>query len=285
MSILVTGATGSVGRHVVTALLGAGHQVRAVTRDSTRAGLPAAAEVVTADLGEAATLTQAVFEGVDSVIVFPVEGGVADLVDGALQAGVQHFVVLSSLAAAQEHPRDIGSASAVHHLAVEDAVTSRTEDWAVVRPGTFANNLLSWAHQIRSGLPIRAPYVDSAQAPIHEADVADALVATVTEFDAHRGSKVAITGPQALTRRQQVEVISQAIGRQIALVEISPEQFRQETSAFIPDDITTMLLDYWRDTTTQPDQVRSIEDRYGLHSRTTTEWAQDHRTDFGAPTA
>jgi uncharacterized protein YbjT (DUF2867 family) len=280
MTILVTGATGAVGRHVVAGLLGADRPVRALTRGDG-AGLPAAAHAVTADLADPASLTPEVFDGVEAVVVFPAASGVGDLMDAAVKAGVERFVVLSSLAAALEHPRDHGSASAVHHLAVERDVAARTDGWAVVRPGTFANNLLAWAHAVRAGQPIRAPYLASAQAPVHEADVADALVAALAGFPVHRGSAVAVTGPRSLTRREQIAAIGRAVGREVAAVEISPEEFRRETAAFIPEDITAMLLGYWRDTVTEPDRVRSVESLSGHPGRTLDQWAQDHRAEFG----
>jgi uncharacterized protein YbjT (DUF2867 family) len=282
MTVLVTGATGSVGRHVVAGLLAAGEPVRALTRDSANADLPRGVELVTADLADPATLTPQLFDGVDRVLVFPADCGVAGLMSAAVAAGIERYVVLSSLAAALEHPRDIGSASAVHHLGVEDSVASRTDGWAIVRPGTFANNLLSWAYNVKTGLPIRAPYLRSAQAPIHEADVADAMLALLGDFDLHRGAIVAITGPEALTRREQVTVIGEAVGSQIELVEISPDEFRQEMSQFIPESIMKMLLDYWRDTVTEPDKVRSIRALCGHDARTLAQWARDHRADFGA---
>ena len=281
MSVLVTGATGTVGRLVVEGLLADGEKVRAVTRTPATAGLPAAVEVVAADLNDPTTLTPRLFDGVDRVVVFPI-AGVADLVETALAGGTPHFVVLSSLAAALEHPRDVGSASAVHHLAVEEAVKSRTDRWAVVRPGTFANNLLSWAYPIKAGRPIRAPYLQSAQAPIHEADVADAVLSLLRDTERLRGSTHPITGPQALTRIQQVAAIEAAIGTRIELVEIAPQQFREETAPFIPAGITDMLLHYWRDTLTEPDQVRSIRPLCGRDGRELRQWARDHAADFRA---
>lgn len=285
MTVLVTGATGAVGRLVVAGLLADGGRVRALTRDPAKAGLPAEVELVAADLTDRTSLTPELFDGVDRVVVFPAGAGVGDLVDAA---GPRDFVVLSSLAAALEHPRDVGSASAVHHLAVEEAVTSRTDRWAIVRPGTFANNLLSWAYNVKAGLPIRAPYLQSAQAPIHEADVADAVLALLRDVDTHRGSITALTGPQALTRAEQVATIGQAIGATIELVEITPEQFRDEVSRFIPEAIVTMLLRYWHDTVTEPDRIRSIRQLCDHGGRTLTQWAHDHRDDFsaaGAPAA
>jgi len=279
MTILVTGATGAVGRHLVTALTDAGESVRAVSRHPEQAQLPSDVEVVYADLTDRATLAPELFTDVDRVFVFP-GGAVDNLVAAALEVGSPRFVVLSSLAAAAEFPRDLGSSSHRHHTAVEKAVTSRSDNWAIVRPGTFANNLLSWAWPIKSGMPIRAPYLDSAQAPIHEADVADAAAALLTS-DRHRGRAFPVTGPEALTRTQQVETIGSVIGRTIELVEISPEEFRAETAQFIPEGITDMLLAYWSDTVDHPDRVRSVESLTGRPGRTLAQWAADHRADFG----
>lgn len=281
MTILITGATGAVGRLVVAGLLAQGESVRAVTRDPATADLPGA-HVVAADPSDPATLTAEVFKDVDRVFVFPTDAGVETLMDAATDAGVQDFVVLSSLAAAMEHPRDVGSASAVHHLAIERAVTHRTDRWVIVRPGTFANNLLSWSYNVRSGTPIRAPYLQSAQAPIHEADVADVLVELLRDPTAHHGEAIAITGPEAVSRADQVGLIGKAVGVDIELIEISPDEFRSETAQFIPADITKMLLDYWSDTATAPDKVRPVTAVTGRAGRTLAQWAEDHRGDFGA---
>jgi uncharacterized protein YbjT (DUF2867 family) len=266
MTILVTGATGAVGRHLVTALVDHGEQVRAVSRKPDEAGLPAGVDVAGAGRPD-------LYDGVDRMFVFPFDDGVEEWIEAAVAAGVGRFVVLSSLAAAGEFPRDIGSASFTHHRAVEQAVTSRTGDWTILRPGTYANNLLSWAWTIKSGGTVRAPYVHSAQAPIHEADVADAAAAALTG-DGHRGRIHPLTGPQSLTRIEQVAAIGAAIGRDVPLVEITPDEFRAEVAPYVPEPIIAMLLDYWSDTVTEPDRVR------GHARRTLAEWARDHRAEF-----
>lgn len=282
MTILISGATGSVGRHIVSGLLAAGAPVRALTRDPDKAALPAGVEVLTGDLADPTSIGPDLFEGVDRVFVFPASSGVDEFVQKAVDSGVRAFVVLSSLAAAGEHPRDLGSASYTHHLAIEAAVTARTDEWTILRPGTFANNLLSWVYTVRSGVPIRAPYLNSAQAPIHEADVADAAVAALLDPVAHRGVIHPLTGPEALTRIEQVAAIGDAIGREIDVVEITPEEFRSEMSAFIPEGIISMLLNYWSDTVGEPDRVRSVREVTGRDGRTLAAWARDHRSEFGA---
>jgi uncharacterized protein YbjT (DUF2867 family) len=279
MTILVTGATGAVGRHLIATLVARGALVRALTRKPADANLPEGVEVVVGDLTDASTLGPQVFEGVDRAFVFPAQG-VEVFLEAAVAAGVRRFTLLSSLAAAMEFPRDRGSASQLHHSAVEAAVTDRTDSWTILRPGTFASNLLAWAWQIRSGAPIRAPYLASAQAPVHEYDVAEAAAETLLSDD-HIGETIPVTGPQALTRAQQVAAIGAAIGREIPLVEITPDEFRAEAGQFIPAPIMKMLLDYWSDTLTVPDQVRPVTRVTGRPGRTLAEWAIDHRADFG----
>ncbi|GAA3282703.1 NAD(P)H-binding protein [Dactylosporangium vinaceum] len=280
MTILVTGATGAVGRRLVGVLAAGGERVRAVSRKPERAGLPAGVEVAGADLGGGAAIGAELFGGVDRMFVFPFEQGVPELVEAAVSAGVEQFVVLSSLAAAGEFPRDIGSASYTHHLGVERAVMALTDGWTILRPGTFANNLLSWGWAIKAGLPVRAPYVRSAQAPIHEADIAEAAAAVLME-GGHAGAIYALSGPESLTRAEQVAAIGAGIGRDLEVVEISPEEFRQDVGQFVPPEIIAMLLDYWSDTVAAPDPVRSgVRDLTGHSGRTLVQWARDHRSDF-----
>src|SRR3954453_22222140 len=279
MTILVTGATGAVGRHLISTLVERGACVRALTRKPDHATLPDGVDVVAGDLTDPSTIGPSVFEKVDRAFVFPTHR-VEAFVEAAIAAGIHRFTVLSSLAAAQEFPRDHGSASQLHHGAVEAAVTERTDAWTILRPGTFANNLLSWAWQIRSAAPIRAPFLASAQAPIHEYDVAEAAAESLLT-DHYLGAVIAMTGPEALTRAQQVATIARALDREIPVIEITPDEFRAEAAQFIPEAVIKMLLDYWRDTLTTPDRPRPVTPVTGRPGRTLAQWAADHRADFG----
>lgn len=210
-----------------------------------------------------ADLPAGLFDGVAAVFVFPAEGA-ADVVTAAAAAGVPRLVLLSSLAAADEHARDHGSPSQVHHSAIEQAVRASGAAWTILRPGTFASNLLSWAQPIRYTGGVSGPYPTSAQAPIHQADVAAAAAVALTQ-DGHEGQTYPMTGPQALTRIAQLQAIGGAIGRELTFTENSPEDFRAEMSRYgVAEDIVTMLLEYWRDTVDEPDLVRSPERLTGV---------------------
>lgn len=98
MTIVVTGATGTVGRRVVDQLIAANQKVRAVTRNPTTAGLPAGVDVVGADLAESASLTAA-FAGADRLYLFLYPETAVEVAECAQRAGVRRIVTLSSVLA------------------------------------------------------------------------------------------------------------------------------------------------------------------------------------------
>ncbi|MBV8933976.1 MAG: NAD(P)H-binding protein, partial [Kutzneria sp.] len=152
----MTGATGSVGRHVVAGLLAEGHRVRAMTRDPERADIPEPAEVVPGDLGEPDQLGAAL-RGVRALYLMAM-GGVADrLVDVAARGGVRRIVLLSTGDVLDDVERQPDAVAEVH-AAFERAVARSGLEWTFLRPNEFAGNSLQWAAQVRSGDTVCAPY-------------------------------------------------------------------------------------------------------------------------------
>jgi uncharacterized protein YbjT (DUF2867 family) len=277
MPSLITGATGFVGRSIVTQLRTLGQDVRIVTRDLDKA--PVGVEAVQGDFTKGDLPTRA-FEGVNRVFLFPAQGGVDAFLNQAKTAGVEQIVVLSSLAAAMEFERDKTSVSALHHLAIEQAVKALGIPFTLLRPGTFANNLLFWAHAIQTGDTVYGPYANSVQAPIHEADIAAVAVVALTQ-DGHRGKTYPLTGPQALTRIEQLNCIGSAIGKPLRFQEIPADVFQKEMEQYMPLPVIKLLLDYWSDTVTVPDVVLpTVEQLTGQKARTLVQWANDHASDF-----
>ena len=281
MTFLVTGATGPIGRSLVAQLIDAGAAVRATTRDPTKAQFPSAVEVVAGDF-TSGDLPPDALSGVTKAFVFPALGGIDGFLTKAVEAQVPQLVLLSSLSAAGEHDRDHGSMSNVHHLAIEQAVAKTEIPTTVLRPGDMANNLLYWAWSIRTSGTVYGPYPTSAQAPIHEADIAAVAAAALLE-EGHAGKTYALTGPQALTRTEQLATIATAVGRELQFVEISPEAFAEQMAQYMAPGAIKMLLDYWSDTVDEPDVPRpTVEQVTGRPARTLASWAADHRTDFVA---
>ncbi|MFH8463654.1 NAD(P)H-binding protein [Streptomyces sp. NPDC017991] len=277
MNILLTGATGKVGRHVTRSLLASGHQVRALTRTPGAAALPAGVEVVEGDLEQPRTLPAAL-EGIDRMYLFPVPGTAHEVAALARKAGVRHIVVLSSSSVLD----DESNPSHQHHRTVERAVEDSGADWTFVRPDEFAGNTLwKWGDSIRTEGVVRAPYGKAARAIVHEADIA-AVVATALLEDGHAGARYLVTGPQALTQVEQVAVIAEAIGRDIRFEELSREAGREAMSAVMPPPVVEMLLDYLAESAVTPgpvtDAVRQVT---GREARTFASWAAEHADGFG----
>ena len=278
MSYLITGATGAIGRHIVKQLLAIGAEVRALSRKPDQANLPGGVEVFQGDM--TGNLQEGVFNDVKSVFLFPANGDIKPFLVKSKAAGVEHIIVLSSLAAAAEFPRDLDSASYCHHIAIEQAVKESGIASTILRPGTFANNLLFWAHTIKASRMVFGPYPQSGQVLIHEADVAAVAVAALTD-GRHKGATYALTGSECLTQVEQLKTIGKAIAQELTYQEITPEQFQQSVSQFMPASIIKMLLDYWSDTVEQPDRVRpTVEQIIGRPAYPLACWAADHVSDF-----
>ncbi|MFQ6328701.1 SDR family oxidoreductase [Nocardia sp. CWNU-33] len=274
MTVVVTGATGAVGRHVVQQLIDAGRVVRAVTRNAMGAASAAPAEIVGADLDEPDSLTRA-FTGAESLFLLSRPATAVAVARLAQRCGVSRIVTLTSILADRE------PAGEHHHLRVEHAVESTGLEWTHVRPGMFASNLLGWGEAIRRTGVVREPYADAAQTPIHEADVA-AVAAAALLHDGHAGKIYPLSGPQTLIKPEQLAAIGAALGRQLDFEEIEPDAWRQAQADSVPGFVQDFLLEIWARSTEAPEPVLStVQGVTGRPARTLTEWATDHREHFG----
>ena len=216
MRVLVTGATGHVGRHVVAQLAEAGHEVRAMTRNPAAATFPAAVEVVRGDLLAPESVP---VEGVDRMYLFPEPKTAAEVVARAKAAGVTRIVTLSSGAVTGGFDTDF-------QLPVEQAVEASGLEYTHIRPGDFASNTERlWGQMIRADRVVRYAQPDAPSLAIHDGDIAAVAVAALTE-DGHTGRWYDLTGPELLTRREQVAAIGAALGEEVRFEEVSAEEAR-----------------------------------------------------------
>ncbi|MCX4766688.1 NAD(P)H-binding protein [Streptomyces sp. NBC_01275] len=280
MNILLTGATGQVGRHVTRSLAASGHRVRALTRSPGAATTPAGVEVVQGDLERPDTLSAAL-EDIERMYLFPVPETAHEVAALARKAGVRHIVVLSSSSVLGE---DENNHSARHHRAVERAVEDSGVEWTFVRPDEFAGNVLwKWGPSIRAENVVRAPYGRAARALVHEADVA-AVAAAALLGDGHAGARYEVTGPEALTQIEQVRVLAEATGREIRFEELSREEGRAALSGAMPPPVVEMVLDYLAESAVVPGPVTTVvRDVTGREPRTFAQWAADHVDGFSTP--
>ncbi|MGH3939495.1 MAG: NAD(P)H-binding protein [Pseudonocardiaceae bacterium] len=277
MTTLVTGARGTVGRHVVARLHNQGEQVRALTRTPNEVCAPEGVEVVSGDLLEPESL-QTAFKGVERLYLFPVSQTVDEVVTLAVRSGVRRIVVLSSDSLVTR--LETNRASTEEHGAVERAVESAGIEWTFLRPFAFAGNALFWAHSIRTEGIVRAAYPHAAQSLVHEVDIATVAVIALLE-DGHVGARYRLTGPEAITQVEQVRVLSDAIGRPIRFEELTHQRKRDELVQFLPPDDADMILGYFAVASEKPDEVLpTVEQVTGRPARSFAQWAADHVTDF-----
>jgi uncharacterized protein YbjT (DUF2867 family) len=282
--ILVTGATGNVGREVVKLLLEAGEPVRAITRDPATAALPEDAQVVSGDSIHPATLRPAL-RGVAAVLVSPRALGDAtaavatsELLALAIEQGVQRVVALS--AATVQYPAGY-QRFADAFKAVEGAVTASGLPWTILRSADYASNALAWAPQIRASGVVRGAYGDAATSTIHERDVAAVAVQALANA-AHAGHIYLLTGPQSLSQRDKVRLIGEAIGRELVWEELPPAQVRQAMLAQgLPEDVPDRLLGSLADYARQPGPLSdTVEQVLGRPALTFAAWAAEHAAAF-----
>jgi uncharacterized protein YbjT (DUF2867 family) len=273
--ILVTGATGTIGRQVVSQLLAMDVQVRAMTRDPDAAGLPPGVEVVRGDLTDPATL-DGCLEGVEAVfLVWTAPAATVPAVVDRIARQARRVVFLT---APHKTPHPLFQQTnplAEMHAEIERLIQASGLQWTFLRPGMFAANALSWwGPRIRAGDVVRWPYADVPTAPIHERDVAAVAVRALLE-DGHEGAEYVLTGPESLSHREQVATIGEVIGRPLRFEEISPEEARRELP--FPTPALDMLLRAWAAAMGHPAFVTStVEEITGRPARTFRDWVADH---------
>src|SRR3989442_1937881 len=275
--ILVTGATGNVGREVVNLLLASGEKVVALTRHPEKAALPADAVVVGGDPSHPETLTKALRD-IEAILISPRALGdatagaaTAELLKLATEHGTPRVVVLS--AATVQYGGGYERFAAAFK-AVEDAVRASGLPWTFLRSTDYASNSMAWVPQIRSTGKVKGAYGDGATATIHERDVA-AVAAQALVDDAHTEHAYLLTGPQLLSQRDKVCLIGEAIGRDVRWEELSPEQAKAAMLAQgLPADVPDRLLGYWSTIGQRPEpSSTTVEQILGRPALTFAQWA------------
>lgn len=200
MTVLVTGATGNIGRRVVDELIRLGGSdigdIRALTANPQKAALPKSVTTITGYLGKPETLPSA-FEGVECVYLAPFPGTIDRTLEMMVQAGVQYVVALSGDAHWAEYAQAVAASGLAH---------------TQLGPGEFCENFTMWAPQIKTGT-VHDVNPEHVEAPVSMDDIARVAAHLLTApRDAHLGAMYELTGPVALSRADIARQIGAGIG-------------------------------------------------------------------------
>ena len=270
-TILVVGATGNVGHHVVAGLLDAGVTVKALARDPERAELPAGVMAIKGDLTDPGSLRAAAAGASAAFLLWPFMS--ADGADAAVQAlagQVGHIVYLSAI-----------SAEDGFWGQVEQVIARHAAQWTFLRAGGFATNALGWAGEIRQRGAVRWAYGAAARSLIHERDIADVAVAALTDAK-HVGATYVLTGPEAVTQADQVRIIGEVTGQPVRWDEAPAEETAELLASFTGDRaFADHAVAYWAGLVARPEPVTGDVQRVtGVPARTFRDWVHDHAAEF-----
>ncbi|MER7013418.1 NAD(P)H-binding protein [Saccharopolyspora sp. NPDC000359] len=275
--VLVTGAAGNLGREVVDLLAARGTRVRCLDRHpvAERPGV----EPVVGDLTDPEVL-RAALTGVDAVLLVwpllsaaPAQAVVAELVRAA-----PRVVHLSSSAVEDDRARQTDPIVQVH-ADLESMLTGAGLRPVVLRSDTMASNVRGWAAQLRAGDVVAGP--DIARTPVvDERDVAAAAVSVLLAGDDGNGPHV-LTGPEVLSRADQVALLGAALGRRLRFEPVPTDLARSRMLADgRPEALVEALIaaaEHRLELTRTTDCVQRLT---GRPPRTFAQWAADHAAEF-----
>ncbi|MDX1675373.1 MAG: SDR family oxidoreductase [Longimicrobiales bacterium] len=219
----VTGATGTIGSHLVRRLSERGERVRAFTRDPERQPPLEGVEWRGADLADRSGLEDA-FAGCDRL--FLLTGNTDDMVRlqqnalrSAAETGIEHVVKLSALGATDHSKSVIG----LWHYNVERELRDADFQWTILRPHHFAQNLLRPVTFDREAGVVYSASGDGAIPFIDTRDIAEVAVVALVE-DGHAGAVYTLTGPEAVSYGEATEILGRVLGRALEYRSETPDE-------------------------------------------------------------
>lgn len=269
MTVLVTGATGTVGSNVIRQLkrLDPEIAIRALSR-SREARLPEGVELAIGDLAEPESLDGA-FDGVEAVHFINFAGdqyapleNAAEVVALAERAGVKRATVLGGRADGE----------------LERALGAGSIETTLLHPVEFmSNTAMWWAGPVKAEGVIREPFGDRVSAMIHPADIG-AVAAKVLTEGGHGGEAYLLTGPEAVALPDKVRILGEAIGRELEFIELTVGEAESRWARQgMGEDMIAFLIEALGDT---PEEGRTVVDTVerivGRPACTFADWAVEN---------
>jgi uncharacterized protein YbjT (DUF2867 family) len=244
LMILITGASGNVGKEVLKQLAKSGAGVRAAYQSANKAAAPAGVEVATVDYNQPETLRRAL-DGVDRVfLVGPPSSQLPELerkaMDVIKESNVAQVVKLSAMGGRE-------STFTRQHAESEDYIQSLGVPHTFLRPNGFMQNMVNYNGVTINGQ--NAFYGTEGEGRVSHIDIRDlaAVAAKVLTENGHAGKTYTLTGPKAITNSEIAQILSGELGREIRYVNLEPAQLKQALlSARVPEWHVDGLLDLQR---------------------------------------
>jgi uncharacterized protein YbjT (DUF2867 family) len=264
MAVVVTGATGNIGRPLVRHLAEAGVEVRAVTRCPEKAEFPPGVAAVNS--------TVLALPGASTVFLNSRALGdqVAIVAEMAWWTGVRRLVALSAVDADDDNKE------------LEQLVMHSGMEWVSLCPSTFACNFAGmWAAQIREGDVVAGPCAATASTPIAERDIA-AVAARAILSDELVGQRIALTGPEVHTHAQLVEIIGSILDRRLHYQEVPPERMRERLNGIgLSAEFAESYMALLAKAVGRPAEVTpAVEKILGRPAESFVQWVTGHRSLF-----
>jgi uncharacterized protein YbjT (DUF2867 family) len=276
MAIVITGATGNVGRPLVAELVAAGVEVRAVSRHPESAGFSPAVKVF--------DTVAAAIPGATALFLNSraLQDELASVVAQARKQGGIRLVALSAINADDDVSRQPSRYRGDRNREVDQLAAESGLPWVSLRPSVFATNFAGmWSGQIRAGDVVNGAYASASSAPIVEADIA-AVAARAILSDDLLGQRIPLTGPQALTNTEMVGIIGSVLHRDLRYQEVPADLVRQRfVSLGFPAEFGAAYVALLATTLERPAEVTdNIEKILGRPAVTFERWVRDHTSLF-----
>ena len=259
MTILVTGATGNIGRRIVDHLISLGaNDIRALTKNPAKAKLPDGVTSITGYLGDVDTLPAAL-DGVERMYLAPLPETLEATLELAMKAGVEYVVALSGGAHWQQHTDTVAASGVVS---------------TQLGPGEFLENFAIWSEPIKATRTVREPHPQVVEAPISMDDIARVAAALLVKPEpSHFGQMYELTGPEALTRAQIAEQIGVGIGVDVTFEQCSRAEAEDALRPVMGDEVG-WYLDLMAEGVDTPQHANElVAELTGTPAESVAQWA------------
>src|SRR5215204_3784340 len=227
--VLVTGATGNVGRSLLKHLHKADVELRTLVHDESKAQAMRARglETVVGDFLQPETLGPALEDVGTVFLLTPIHPDQVAQASNVIEAAREsrndpRIVRLSVHQASHEAPTRISR----QHAQIEDELTSSGLPYTLLRPQSFMQNTLLTARTVASEGKIYQPFKDGRLGMIDARDIGEVAAKVLTE-EGHEGEEYTLTGPAAISLYDVAEVLSEVLGKEVNYVSISLERAKE----------------------------------------------------------